>query len=129
MSIVLFAPYPETNSFPGEYYSKNFHYFYQSTAKQLWGLSVAYIIYALETSNGSKISSFNQPAFFLVTTCLNFKKMFKGYLKKFFSLKMWLPLSRLNYSAYLIHTTFVFYFYVTQDRPLRIQYQNIVSKI
>ena len=41
-------------------------------------------------------------------------------------MKFWVPLSRLSYSAYLIHILFLLSFYSTQEHPLHIVDLNIV---
>ena len=94
----IFIVYPDAINFPIVYYSRAFHIAYLSISKVIWALAVAYVIYACETYNG-------------------------GIVKKLLTLKLWLPLSRLSYSAYLIHSTVIFYFFSTSEKPMHMQGQ------
>lgn len=43
------------------------------------------------------------------------------------SLNLWLPLSRLTFSAYLIHSTMIYNHYYSQDHPIHGQDYNMVN--
>ena len=98
----VFITYPDFKDYPNMYFSREWHIAYQSTARSWWAFAVAYLIYACETYNG-------------------------GIVKRILTFKFWFPLSRLSYSAYLIHTTVIFYFYATQEHPMHIQVSDIVN--
>ena len=74
---------------------------YQGFSRVLWALGLSYMIYACETSNG-------------------------GIVNRVLTWKIWLPLSRLTYSAYLIHLTVIFYFNTTQQHLFHWQNSTLV---
>ena len=41
-------------------------------------------------------------------------------------LKFWQPLSKLTYSAYLIHVLVIIYFYTTLEHPIHLQMQTLI---
>lgn len=51
---------------------------YQSTSRVIWSVGLGYIVYACSSKQG-------------------------GLFNSFFCLKIWIPLSRLSFSAYLVH--------------------------
>lgn len=57
----------------------------------------------------------------------DFFSNFLELINKILTLRFWIPLSRLTYSAYLIHCTVIFYFYTTQERAMHIQDINMVA--
>ena len=99
--LCIFIMWPDMLRYPDVYYTRAFHLIYQGFSRIAWALALAYVIYACETSNG-------------------------GPIHKFLTLKCWIPLSRLSYSAFLVHLTVIFYFYTTQEHTLHIQDQNMV---
>ena len=50
----------------------------------------------------------------------------KGLMNKFFSLPIWVPLSRVTFATYLIHTLLIYSFYSSQENPIHIQDFTIV---
>ena len=98
MLLVLFVVHPNIIEKP---YGASFNILYQSTARIVWSLGLAYIIYSCTTSNG-------------------------GIVNKFLSLHIFAPLSRLSYSAYLIHMIVIMQFYFTQNHMLSFQESTFV---
>ena len=99
--LCVFGLYPDFKHFPEVYYQRGFHIFYQSTSRIVWSIGTACVIFACGISKGKLIN-------------------------KILTLRFWIPLSRLSYSAYLIHCSVIFYLYSTQDRAMHIQDINMV---
>ena len=93
MLTMLFVVHPNINGTP---HSVTFNTLYQVTSRNIWALGTAYIIYACATSNG-------------------------GIVNKFLSLKIFGPLSRLCYSAFLLHIMVQALFHITQYHLMHFQ--------
>lgn len=78
--VVLFGLYED---YHGNSLSRVAHILYQSSTRTLWALGLAYIIYACLNSQGS-------------------------FVNKILCWKIWIPLSRLSFSAYLVHLTIIY---------------------
>ena len=100
-SLCIFGLYPDFRDFPKIYFTRWPHILYQGFSRVLWALGLSYMIYACETSNG-------------------------GIVNRVLTWKLWLPLSRLTYSAYLIHLTVIFYFNTTQQHLFHWQNSTLV---
>ena len=87
----FYGIYPDYSG--GKQLSRISHILYQSTSRIIWSIGLSYIIYACATSNG-------------------------GLINKLLSLNLWIPLSRLTFSAYLIHSTLIYNHYYSQDHPI-----------
>jgi len=79
--------------------------FYLTMRYSVWALGVAYIIYAC------------------VTTKLAF------LINWFLSLSIWIPLSRISFSAYLIHEFVIKPYAYGLSKPMHFQETNIVNII
>ena len=51
----------------------------------------------------------------------------KGIVKKILNWSAWEPLSRISYSAYLVHFIVIYNFYTNQEHTFHIQDINIVG--
>lgn len=76
--LILFGLYNYFNKKPMSTLS---HIMYQSTSRTVWSLGLAGIIYSCLISG--------------------------GIINDILSWKIWIPLSRLSFSAYLVHITFI----------------------
>ena len=74
---------------------------YDSLSRILWSLAMSFIIYACVTSYG-------------------------GFVNEFFSWKVWQPLSKLSFCAYLIQYTIFEINKYTPTHPLHLQWTNFV---
>jgi peptidoglycan/LPS O-acetylase OafA/YrhL len=79
LGLILFGLY---NDFNGSPLSRETHIIYQATSRIIWSIGLAGIIYS----------------------CLNSG----GIINDILSWKIWIPLSRLSFSAYLVHLTFIY---------------------
>ena len=77
---------------------------YDSLSRILWSLAMSFIIYACVTSYG-------------------------GFVNEFFSWKVWQPLSKLSFCAYLIEYTIFEINKYTSTHPLHLQWTNFVRLI
>lgn len=77
IALMLFGLYPDFNNNP---LSKVSHILYQATCKFIWAIGLSYIIFA----------------------CLNKQG---GIVNQILCMKIWVPLSKLSFSAYLVHLT------------------------
>ncbi len=50
-----------------------------------------------------------------------------GFVNDILSWPFWVPLSRLNFCAYLIHVEFIQYYFLTQEQPPFLQEVNLVN--
>jgi hypothetical protein len=58
----------------------------------------------------------------------DFFELCKGFINKFLSLKIWVPLSRLSYAVYLIHFCVIEFFIYRSEHPVYLQHDLIVIK-
>ena len=77
---------------------------YDSLSRILWSLAMSFIIYACVTSYG-------------------------GFVNEFFSWKVWQPLSRLSFCAYLIQVTIFIINMYSSTHPFHLQWTNFVRFI
>ncbi|XP_014779796.1 nose resistant to fluoxetine protein 6 [Octopus bimaculoides] len=75
--------------------------FYTAVHRNVWAVSVGWVIYACCTGYG-------------------------GFVNTILSWKAFIPLSRLTYCAYLVHPVVIYLFYLNQKYPLYITNFNIV---
>ncbi|CAF0977704.1 unnamed protein product [Brachionus calyciflorus] len=101
IGLCIFALYQDFKIFPDSYYTQMQHIIYQTFSRLIWALSVGYFIYACETKNG-------------------------GIISNILSWKLFIPLARLSYSAFLVHFTYLFYFLSTQNRLFNLQELKMV---
>ncbi|VDP41186.1 unnamed protein product [Soboliphyme baturini] len=71
---------------------------YSAFGRTVWSVVIAWVTFACATGYGGKVSS--------------------GPVNTFLSWKVWTPLSRLVYSAYLIHPVLIRSYYASQNRPM-----------
>lgn len=99
LALMVFGVYDNFNGGPP--LNKVINILYQATSRTVWSLGLGFIVYACLTGQG-------------------------GIFNKFFSLSIWTPLSRLSFSAYLIHSTILFAYYASQDHAIHLQDSLIV---
>lgn len=75
--------------------------FYAATHRFVWGCSVSWVIYACYNNLG-------------------------GIVNKFLSWKIWIPLSRLTYSAFLVHLEVIYIFTFIKEIPIHYQINDTV---
>ncbi|CAF0840673.1 unnamed protein product [Brachionus calyciflorus] len=100
MSLAIFGDY---SNYGGNGLSKVVSLLYQSTSKILWSIGLAYIIYACLTGNG-------------------------GFVNSILSWKLWVPLARVSFSLYLIHSLIMLYFMYSDERPLYVQHSQMAYR-
>ena len=99
LGLLVFGLYPDAQ---GTYpLDKINHIVYQTLSRLTWSICLSYIIYACITKNG-------------------------GIVNKILSARIWVPLSRLSYSAFLVHTMVIIYFYATQEHLFHIQDSTMI---
>jgi peptidoglycan/LPS O-acetylase OafA/YrhL len=94
--------YPDFQHFPNHFYHRNFHILYESMSRIVWAMALGAMILMCETGNG-------------------------GIINKFLCLGVWKPLSKLSYSAYLVHWIVILWFYTSQEHSLHVQEINLVK--
>lgn len=77
------------------------HVAYETTSRPVWAISVGYIIFSCVIGKG-------------------------GFINDILSWSIWIPLSRLSFSAYLIHTSVVTLFNMTRKAPIYLDDFNLV---
>ena len=80
LGLTLFGPYGD---FDGYELTRAQRILYQASSRTLWSVGLAYLIYA----------------------CLNSKG---GFINDILCWKIWIPLARLSFSAFLVHLTVLF---------------------
>lgn len=75
--------------------------FYLSCSRTAWSVSLAWLVIACATGRG-------------------------GWVNAILSWKLWAPLGRLTYAAYLVHPMVLFAFYLTMVEPLPFTYLNFI---
>ncbi|GBM05327.1 Nose resistant to fluoxetine protein 6 [Araneus ventricosus] len=78
-----------------------FH-FYNALSRSAFGLGLAWVIFCCLSGNG-------------------------GLVDRFLSLKIWIPLSRLTYCAYLFHPIIMSWYFESQKTPFYFTHANMVS--
>ncbi len=86
IGLIVFGLYPDFKENP-EPLSKWSHIIYQSSCRSVWAMALGYIIYACSSSQG-------------------------GIVNRMLTWKIWIPLARLSFSAYLIHLNVLFTFVI-----------------
>lgn len=76
---------------------------YSSTSRIVWSLGLSWITFVSVKNQG-------------------------GFVQKFLSLKLWIPLSRLTYCAYLVNPIIIGLFYGTRQQTFDYSFYLIVSK-
>ncbi|XP_041368252.1 nose resistant to fluoxetine protein 6-like [Gigantopelta aegis] len=94
---VLYGPYESANGTP---MTPDVNAFYNAVHRTVWGAAVSWVIFACATGHG-------------------------GFVNKFLSWKGFVPLSRLTYSAYLVHMLLLVTFALSQRTPVYISNFNI----
>lgn len=92
MALVVFGLYPDIN---GHTISRSGHIMYQTLSRIGWSVSLSYMIFACITFNG-------------------------GFINRILSWSVWVPLSRLSYSTFLVHCMFIIYVYASRDRLIHL---------
>jgi peptidoglycan/LPS O-acetylase OafA/YrhL len=81
---------------------------YQSLSRPVWSISVSWVLFLCSTNQG-------------------------GIINRILSFPIWIPLARLNYAAYLIHSTVIFVTLFNLTTPLYYQpmtfLNNYVSQL
>ena len=96
---VIYGLYPDVQ---GEHpLSRTTHILYQSFSKLFWSISVSFMIYSCVSNSG-------------------------GVINDLLSLRIWSPLSRLSYSAILVHVFVVLYFTATQEHLIHLQLTTMI---
>lgn len=99
MSIAVFGLYRDAL---GENpLSKELRILYQSLSKIAWSISIGYVVYSCIMSSG-------------------------GVVNTILSWPIWVPLSRINYSAFLVHIMVIMVFNMNQEHLLHLQDLNMV---
>ncbi|XP_052787223.1 nose resistant to fluoxetine protein 6-like [Mya arenaria] len=80
---------------PGPHMTKTQAVFYISLGRAVWGLCLAWIVVACVSGNGGPVSDI-------------------------LSWKIWAPLGRLTYAAYLVHPIVIFHYYLNLSKPFHI---------
>lgn len=94
IGLLVFGLYPDARGlYP---LNRVNHIVYQTLSRLTWSICLSYLIYACITNNG-------------------------GFINKFLSSHIWIPFSRLSYSAFLVHTMVIIYFYASQEHLIHIQ--------
>lgn len=75
---------------------------YQTLSRPLWSLSIGWLLFLCSTKQG-------------------------GLVNSILSWPIWSPLARLNYSAYLIHTTVIYVTIYTQTVPYYYQRLTVIN--
>lgn len=81
--------------------TKELRILYQSLSKIAWSISIGYIVYSCIMSNG-------------------------GVVNTILSWPIWIPLSRINYSAFLVHIIVIMTFNMNQEHLLHLQDLNMI---
>ena len=118
--VVLFGVYP---NFDGHVLPKWLNVFYEAASRTAWAVGLAYVIFACTTSHGGKLFSF---LFVYYMIYIN-NKLLLGFVNRFFQLSFWVPLSRLSFSIYLIHTMVLLYFNSMMEHTFHLQDTTIVN--
>ena len=98
MCLMIFGIYPNYNGHPLSLAS---NILYQATSRIVWALGLGYVIFACATSHG-------------------------GLVNKFLSWSVWVPLSRLTFSAYLFHLVILLDYNYMMDHTLHLQMSTLV---
>lgn len=98
MGLMLYGIYPDYDNHP---LSRTAHILYQASHRFIWSIGLGYIIFACLNSQG-------------------------GIINKLLCWKIWIPFSRLSFSAYLLHFTVLNYYLTTQEHTLQLQTINMV---
>lgn len=91
--VVVFGLYPDISGNP---ISRSGHIIYQTFSRVGWSLALSYIIFACITSHG-------------------------GIVNRILSWPIWVPLSRLTYSTFLVHCMFIIYSYASSSHLYHVQ--------
>ena len=92
--MLIFCLYPDAKG--DSPLSEETHFIYQASCKLAWSLCLSFMIYSCVTGNG-------------------------GIINDFLSMKIWVPLSRLTYGAFLTHVIILVYFNSTQEHLVHLQ--------
>ena len=92
--VLIFCLYPDAKG--DSPLSEETHFIYQASCKLAWSLCLSFMIYSCVTGNG-------------------------GIINDFLSMKIWVPLSRLTYGAFLTHVIILVYFNSTQEHLVHLQ--------
>lgn len=96
---ILLAMFPAINGYP---LSDAVAGLYSATSRTLWSIGLAWIVYACVTGHG-------------------------GIINSLLSWKPFIPLSRLSYSAYLIHPVIIACFYGSRETTFHFSHYLMVS--
>jgi peptidoglycan/LPS O-acetylase OafA/YrhL len=99
-------------------YDKLANSFYISLMRPAWAVAICWVIFACVTDHGGEFSTLLDPYF---------KLLFVGPINQFLSLPIFQILSRLSYSIYLVHYSFIFMTNFYTRSPLHFSDYNAVS--
>lgn len=91
---------------------------YASLFRLVWAIFVCWIIFACTHNYGGKYLCFQIFQVQLLQS-VTFKCFFfhKGFINQMLSWKAWLPLARITYTIYLIHSTFLIVYHARSRKP------------
>ena len=117
LALVIFGLYPDFRG-SGNPLNKVEHILYQATCRIIWAAGLGYIIFSC-ISYGGKLHKIK--LLIEIIKFVYFHLTLKGIFNKIFSCSIWIPLSRLSFSTYLIHYSVIYAYYATQEYPLQPQ--------
>lgn len=91
LGLMLFGLYPDYHT-PENPLNLTEHILYQATSRTIWGVALAFIVFSCAMDKG-------------------------GMINDMLSWPVWVPLSKLNFCAYLIHVEFIQFYNRTQEQP------------
>jgi len=102
MGLMIFGDYQNYSG--GPTLDRVSNILYQATSRIIWSIGLGGLIYGCLTSNG-------------------------GIINRLLSHSIWVPLSRLSFSAYLIHATFIYAYLNSLEKPIYLQDSTMVGDL
>ncbi len=85
MGLILFGTYPNLSTNPGNFLNKTENILYQASSRVIWSMGLGFIIFSCANGKG-------------------------GFVNDFLCWKIWTPLARISFCAYLVHSTVLFWY-------------------
>ncbi len=101
---MLFGTYPNLNANPANHLNRAENILYQASSRIIWALALGFVIFSCVMNGG-------------------------GFVNDILSWTIWTPLSRLSFSAYLIHFNVINWYYGSQKNTIFYSELNFVIRI
>ncbi len=101
LGLMLFGVYPNYNVNPSNHLSRAENILYQAASRIIWSLALGFIIFSCVMKSG-------------------------GFVNDMLTWRVWTPLSRLSFAAYLIHIDVLSWYYMSQEDTIVYSELNLV---